>query len=337
MNQSELNEIKEQVPGLLEKVMTLDELTKLKKIYLGRSGSVTQVLRTLRDLPLAERSTLGTVANEVRVYLLDIFSKKEQALEQLILNNDLSKQVVDVSLPGITYELGTAHPLTLVERELVDNFVSMGFTVAEGPEVESDFFNFEALNMDKNHVARDTQDSFYITDEYLLRSHTTSVQARVLQQFLSNKDSQLPIKIVCPGRVYRRDQDDATHTHQFTQFEALVVDKDINMAHLKWILEELITSFLGESYQVRLRPSYFPYTSPSAEVDILHHERGWLELGGAGLVHPLVFERLGLQGKSGLAFGFGIERLTMIKYDIEDLRYFYANDLRFLKQFTAGV
>ena len=259
-----------------------------------------------------------------------------------MIQQPLANETSDVTLPGRTNYIGVVHPLQAVTNELEALFISMGYTVEEGPEVEWDHYNFELLNLPKGHPARDMQDSFYITEESLLRTHTSPVQARVLEA----AKGKGPIKIICPGKVYRRDDDDATHSHQFTQIEGLVIDTDITMADLKGTLLELARKMFGEDREIRLRPSFFPFTEPSVEVDVTCSKcsgcgcnickgTGWIEILGAGMVHPNVLEMSGFDSKTyqGFAFGIGAERIAMLKYGIEDIRNFYTNDLRFINQF----
>ncbi|WP_054673488.1 phenylalanine--tRNA ligase subunit alpha, partial [Calditerricola satsumensis] len=254
----------------------------------------------------------------------------------------LSAERLDVTLPGRPIPIGARHPLLQVIEEIEDIFIGLGFEVAEGPEVESDYYNFEALNLPKGHPARDMQDSFYITEEILLRTHTSPVQIRTMEA----KGGAVPVKIICPGKVYRRDDDDATHSHQFMQVEGLVVDRGIRMSDLKGVLLAFAREMFGADVAIRLRPSYFPFTEPSAEVDItcvmcggrgcrVCKETGWLEILGAGMVHPDVLRAGGYDPEqvSGFAFGMGVERIAMLKYGIDDIRHFYTNDVRFLEQF----
>ena len=254
----------------------------------------------------------------------------------------LAAERIDVTLPGRKVRQGAVHPLSKVIREIEDIFIGMGYSIAEGPEVEQDYYNFEALNLPKDHPSRDMQDSFYITEDLLMRTHTSPVQARTMEAL----QGEVPVKIICPGRVYRRDDDDATHSHVFTQIEGLVVDQSIRMSDLKGTLLQFAREMFGPDTQIRLRPSFFPFTEPSAEVDVscvmcggegcrVCKQTGWLEILGSGMVHPRVLEMAGYDPDkvSGFAFGMGVERIAMLKYGIEDIRHFYTNDLRFLEQF----
>jgi phenylalanyl-tRNA synthetase alpha chain len=326
-----LEGLKEEATSVIHQAQSLDELRELKVRYLGKKGELTGVLRGMKDLPPEERPVIGSMANEVRGYLEELIAGKEKELEEAVLQEQINREVIDVSLPGIKPEPGTLHPLQLIIEQVEDIFVGMGFEIAEGPEVETDQFNFEMLNLPKGHPARDMQDSFYITPEILLRTHTSAVQVRTLLE----KEGQVPVRIIAPGKVYRRDDDDATHSHQFTQIEGLVVDSGVSMSELNGVLLTIIEKMFGEETEIRLRPSYFPFTEPSVEVDIYHPEKGWVEILGAGMVHPYVLEKAGYNPErySGFAFGIGVERIAMLKYDIDDIRHFYNNDLRFLRQF----
>lgn len=326
-----LEGLKEEAASVIHQVQSLDELRELKVRYLGKKGELTGVLRGMKDLPPEERPVIGSMANEVRGYLEELIAGKEEELEEAALLEQINDEVIDVTLPGINPEPGTLHPLQLVIEQVEDIFAGMGFEIAEGPEVEIDQFNFEMLNLPKGHPARDMQDSFYITPEILLRTHTSAVQVRTLL----DKEGHVPVRIIAPGKVYRRDDDDATHSHQFTQIEGLVVDSGVSMSELNGVLFAIIEKMFGEETEVRLRPSYFPFTEPSVEVDIYHPEKGWVEILGAGMVHPYVLEKAGYNPErySGFAFGVGVERIAMLKYDIDDIRHFYNNDLRFLRQF----
>ena len=269
---------------------------------------------------------------------------KEAVLEQELLQARLEQEKVDVTLPGRQPAMGAMHPLRRVIEEIENVFIGMGFEVAEGPQVEWDKYNFEALNIPKDHPARDMQDSFYITPDILLRTHTSPVQVRTLLE----KEGQVPVKIICPGKVYRRDDDDATHSHQFMQIEGLVVDRGISMGELKGTLDAFVKALFGDEVEIRLRPSFFPFTEPSVEMDIscvvcagegcrVCKQTGWIEILGAGMVHPRVLQNAGYNAEryTGFAFGMGPDRIAMLKYGIDDIRHFYTNDLRFLRQFQS--
>lgn len=328
-----LEALKEEAALVIGGAQSLDELRETKVKYLGKKGELTGVLRGMGSLLPEERPVIGSLANDIRGYLDQMIAEKEEQLAEAALAEQLKKEVIDVTLPGIKPETGTLHPLQSIIEQVEDIFVGMGFEVAEGPEVETDQYNFEMLNLPKGHPARDMQDSFYITPEILLRTHTSSVQVRTLIE----KEGNVPVRIICPGKVYRRDDDDATHSHQFTQIEGLVVDRGVSMSELNGVLLTLIEKMFGEGTEMRLRPSYFPFTEPSVEVDIFHPEQGWVEILGAGMVHPRVLEKAGYNPEryTGFAFGIGVERIALLKYDIDDIRHFYNNDLRFLRQFKT--
>jgi phenylalanyl-tRNA synthetase alpha chain len=285
---------------------------------------------------------MGALANEVREAIASKIEEKQTALEAAEVERKLASETIDVTLPGRPVKAGTHHPLTSVVEEVEDLFLGMGYEVAEGPEVEQDYYNFEALNLPKGHPARDMQDTFYITEETLLRTHTSTVQARVMNK----NEGKGPVKIICPGKVYRRDDDDATHSHQFMQIEGLVVDENIRMSDLKGTLEVFVKKMFGADREIRLRPSFFPFTEPSVEVDVscakcggkgcnVCKQTGWIEILGAGMVHPNVLEMAGYDSTKyrGFAFGIGVERIAMLKHGVDDIRHFYTNDVRFLDQF----
>ncbi|MFO7248740.1 MAG: phenylalanine--tRNA ligase subunit alpha [Bacillota bacterium] len=317
-------------------------LQELRVRYLGKKGALTEILRGMGSLPPEERPRVGELANEVRRTLEAALAERQVVLERAALEARLAAERLDVTLPGRPVPAGARHPLVQVIEEIEDIFIGLGFEVAEGPEVESDYYNFEALNLPKDHPAREMQDSFYITGEILLRTHTSPVQIRTMEA----KRGAVPVKIICPGKVYRRDDDDATHSHQFMQVEGLVVDRGIRMSDLKGVLLAFAREMFGADVEIRLRPSFFPFTEPSAEVDItcvmcggrgcrVCKDSGWLEILGAGMVHPDVLRAGGYDPEqmSGFAFGMGVERIAMLKYGIDDIRHFYTNDVRFLEQF----
>jgi len=326
----------------IDKLTNLSELQELKVRLLGKKGELTEILRGMGKLAPEDRPVIGQISNEIREKLESFLQQKSALLEEKELEMKLKAERIDVTLPGVKKNIGSIHPMNKIVREIEDIFLGMGFEIAEGPEVERDYYNFEALNLPKEHPARDMQDSFYITEEILLRTHTSPVQIRTMLA----KKGKVPIKIICPGKVYRRDNDDATHSHQFMQIEGLVVDENIRMSDLKGTLLEFAKAMYGTNTKIRLRPSFFPFTEPSAEVDVscmfcqghgcrICKETGWIEILGAGMVHPKVLENAGYNPEkySGFAFGMGVERITMLKYGIEDIRQFYLNDLRFLQQF----
>ena len=316
------------------------DLEAIRIRFLGKKGELTAVLRGMGQLSSEERPVIGQLANEVREYIERLIAEKTESQKRDALENKLKSERLDVTMPGRAPELGCRHPLEQVRRELEDLFVGMGFSIVDGPEVEYDYYNFQALNIPENHPARDTQDTFYITDNILLRSQTSSVQVRVMEQ------QKPPIRVISPGRVYRSDAVDASHSPMFHQLEGLVVERGITMGDLKGTLETFAKAMFGESTQIRFRPHHFPFTEPSAEVDVscfacggkgckLCKGEGWLEILGAGMVHPNVLRGCDIDPDeySGFAFGMGIERVTMIKYGIDDMRYLYENDIRFLEQF----
>lgn len=316
------------------------DLEQIRVKFLGKKGELTAVLRGMGALSAEERPIIGQLANEVRANIEDAINKKAAELKEKALNRKLQSEKIDVTMPGNAPAMGHNHPLTLVQRQMEDIFLGMGFTIAEGPEVEYDYYNFQALNIPENHPARDTQDTFYITDKVLLRSQTSPVQARVMEK------QQPPIRIISPGRVYRSDAVDATHSPLFHQMEGLVVDKDITMGDLKGTLEIFAKAMFGEETRIRFRPHHFPFTEPSAEVDVscficggkgcrFCKNEGWIEILGAGMVHPNVLRNCGIDPEvySGFAFGLGVERVVLLKYHINDMRMLYENDVRFIEQF----
>jgi len=337
-----LKQVRVEALAEIDQVNDLQSLQSIRVKYLGKKGPITEVLRGMGSLSAEERPLMGKLVNEIREEIEQILGKKEELLEKAAMELKLQQETIDVTLPGKPFVQGNRHPLTRVIEEIEDVFAGMGFEIAEGPEVESDYYNFEALNLPKDHPARDMQDTFYITDEILMRTHTSPVQVRTMLE----KKGDVPVKIICPGKVYRRDDDDATHSHQFTQIEGLVVDENISMSDLKGILLNFAKRMFGEHSKIRLRPSFFPFTEPSAEVDvscmICHGEgcrvcknTGWIEILGAGMVHPNVLRTAGYDSDryTGFAIGMGVERIAMLKYGVDDIRQFYTNDLRFLDQF----
>ncbi|WP_434169703.1 phenylalanine--tRNA ligase subunit alpha [Peribacillus frigoritolerans] len=341
--QERLLELQEEALQKVAAASELKELNEVRVAYLGKKGPITEVLRGMGKLSAEERPKIGALANDVREAIATKIEEKQKALETAEVNAKLATETIDVTLPGRPVNKGNLHPLTRVVEEIEDLFIGMGYTVAEGPEVESDYYNFEALNLPKSHPARDMQDSFYITDEILMRTHTSPVQARTMEKH----KGQGPVKIICPGKVYRRDNDDATHSHQFQQIEGLVIDENISMSDLKGTLDVFAKKVFGQDREIRLRPSFFPFTEPSVEVDIsckicggkgcsVCKQTGWIEVLGGGIVHPNVLEMAGFDSKkySGFAFGIGVERIAMLKYGVDDIRHFYTNDVRFLKQFN---
>ena len=341
--EEKIEQLKQEAATAIKKAATnLQELNDIRVKYLGKKGEITSILRGLGKLSKEDRPRIGQIVNEARTQLEELIEEKNAALQERELAERLASEKIDITLPGRTAPLGHLHPLTLTLNRIKKIFMNMGFSVEEGPEIERDYFNFEALNLPKDHPARDMQDSFYITDEILMRTQTSPVQARTMQSHEPNS----PIRMIAPGRVYRRDDYDATHSPMFTQVEGLVIDEGISLADLKGTLELFLHQIFNENVGVRFRPSFFPFTEPSAEVDIscvMCHGKGcrvckgtgWLEILGAGMVHPHVLEMSGYDPKkvSGFAFGLGVERIAMLSYGIDDLRLFYDNDTRFLRQF----
>ena len=324
----------------LDAAKDLKSLDELRVALLGKKGELTAILKQMGKLTPEERPVIGQLANEVRADIEKELETRMAAVKQAMQDVRLEAERLDVTLPGKKPLLGKKHPLTLVLDELKDIFLGMGFDVVQGPEVELDYYNFEALNIPKNHPARDTQDTFYITDNILLRTQTSGMQVRVMEE------KKPPIRVIAPGRVYRSDAVDATHSPVFHQIEGLVVDKGVTMGDLKGTLEIFVKKLYGEDAQVRFRPHHFPFTEPSAEMDVMcfncHGEgcrlcknEGWIEILGCGMVHPKVLRGCGIDPEvySGFAFGLGLERIVMRRYNIDDLRLFYENDMRFLDQF----
>ena len=318
----------------------LKDLDAVRVKYLGKKGELTAILKQMGKLSAEERPVIGQLANQVRAQIEERLEETKTNLEAHLLDQRLATETLDVTMPGKRSVLGKKHPITIVLDELKEIFIGMGFDVAQGPEVELDYYNFEALNIPKDHPARDTQDTFYINDNVVLRTQTSPIQIRVMEK------QKPPIRIIAPGRVYRSDALDATHSPLFHQVEGLVVDKNITMADLKGTLEVFVKRLYGEESVVRFRPHLFPFTEPSAELDVqcfnCHGEgcrlckgEGWIEILGCGMVHPKVLENCGIDPEeySGFAFGMGLERLVMRRYNIDDLRLFYENDARFLNQF----
>ena len=318
----------------------LKDLDAVRVKYLGKKGELTAILKQMGKLSAEERPVIGQLANQVRAQIEERLEETKTNLEAHLLDQRLATETLDVTMPRKRSVLGKKHPITIVLDELKEIFIGMGFDVAQGPEVELDYYNFEALNIPKDHPARDTQDTFYINDNVVLRTQTSPIQIRVMEK------QKPPIRIIAPGRVYRSDALDATHSPLFHQVEGLVVDKNITMADLKGTLEVFVKRLYGEESVVRFRPHHFPFTEPSAELDVqcfnCHGEgcrlckgEGWIEILGCGMVHPKVLENCGIDPEeySGFAFGMGLERLVMRRYNIDDLRLFYENDARFLNQF----
>ena len=329
----------------LAKDLTLEEIVQLKNNYLSKKGELSSLMSEMRNLTNEERKELGMKINETKATLEKLFFDKLELAQEKKLNEELLKDKIDLTLPGTNYLSGYQNPFYKVIKEIEDIFIGMGYSIEDGPEVDKDYYVFELLNIPKDHPARDMQDTLYIDEETLLRSHTSSIQAHVME-----KANGQPIKIICPGKTYRRDDDDMTHSHQFAQVEGLVIDKNINLGNLKSTLELFAKKMFSKDTKVRFRSSYFPFTEPSVEVDVscfnckgkgcpICKNSGWIEILGAGMVHPNVLKMSGYDPEvySGFAFGIGIERVAMLRYGINDIRKFYQNDLRFLRQFNKKV
>ena len=321
-------------PAALDEVSSskdLDTLEAVRLKYLGRKGLITQQMMALRDLPPEERKAAGQSLNQAKTAISDALDARKQSLQELAMDAALQAQAVDVTLPGRDGFRGSLHPITLVRQRIEQIFTAAGFAVAEGPEIEDDFHNFEALNFPAEHPARAMHDTFWMEDgEHLLRTHTSPVQIRVLRQ------AEPPVRIIAPGRVYRCDSD-RTHSPMFHQIEGLYVDREVSFADLRHDFQAFLSAFFEKEVQIRLRPSYFPFTEPSAEIDIAFEGTGeWMEIAGCGMVHPNVLRAAGVDPVQwrGYAFGVGIDRLAMLYYGVRDLRLFFDNDLRFLRQFA---
>ncbi len=336
----QLEAIREIAKKDLQKVTSLTELDSIRIKYLGKKGELTAILKQMGKLTAEERPVIGQLANEIRCDLETIINETVQTIKAKLLEEKLKNEKIDVTLPAERKVLGHMHPLSIVLDEVKDIFYGMGFSVASGPEIEWDYYNFEALNIPKNHPARDTQDTFYITENMLLRTQTSPCQIRVMEK------QKPPIRVIAPGRVYRSDAVDATHSPIFHQIEGLVVDKGITMADLKGCLETFAKALYGEDTKIRLRPHHFPFTEPSCEIDVscfncggkgcpMCKGEGWIEILGGGMVHPKVLRGCGVDPEeySGFAFGIGLERLVMFRFNIDDMRLLYENDVRFLNQF----
>ena len=336
-----VNIINEELTSDLVNVKSLKDVADLKVKYFGKKGLVTELTSNMKDLSVDEKKELGKLANEVRTNVTEKISEVEKRIEKEELDKKLASDTIDITLPSEKIKRGSRHPFNRIIEDVEDFFVSMGYDVVDGPELETDENCFRRLNVPLGHPARDAQDTFYIDQEYLLRTQTSSVQARTMQ---SNEEKK-PIRMICPGKVYRRD-DDATHSHQFGQVEGLVIDKNISLADLKGTLELFAKKMLGENTKVRFRPSFFPFTEPSVEVDVscfkcggkgcsLCKQTGWIEVLGAGMVHPNVLRMGGYDPEvwTGFAFGTGLDRFAMFRYAIPDIRYLYTNNIRFLEQF----
>lgn len=342
-----LAKIKTQALADIEKTSSADALYQIQVKYLGRKGELTLLMQNIADLPKEEKPLVGKMCNEIKIALEDAFAKRKEALEATEISRKLTKSWVDVTAPGTRYEIGHVHPVSQIQFEVEQIWSDMGFTIEDGPEVESEYYNFEGLNIPSHHPARDMQDTFFVkngTDKkhgrLVLRTHTSPVQVRTMEKYGA------PLRVIVPGRVFRNEATDARHEHTFHQVEGLLVDEDISLAHLKGVMQEFLTRLFGREMKVRFRPGYFPFVEPGLELDIsctlcnetgcrVCKHTGWLEFMGAGMVHPNVLRSGGIDPKKyqGWAFGFGLTRLTMMKFGIDDIRLLASGDLRFLEQF----
>ena len=340
MESNRLKQIKEEALKQIEASNALDKLNEIRINYLGKKGELTSLLKGMKDIKAEERPKFGQMVNEARQAIEDMLEESKKKLMQVAREEQLKLEVIDVTLPAKKNNVGHRHPNMITLEEVERIFIGMGYEVVEGPEVEYAYYNFEALNIPENHPARDEQDTFYIDDKILLRTQTSPVQVRMMEK------KKLPIRILAPGRVYRSDEVDATHSPCFHQIEGLVIDKNITFADLKGTLQEFAKELFGPQTKVKFRPHHFPFTEPSAEVDVTCFKccgkgcrmckgSGWIEILGCGMVHPRVLEMSGIDPEeySGFAFGVGLERITLLKYEIDDMRLLYENDVRFLKQF----
>lgn len=336
----QLDLIKKNIEESIEKSKDLNAIEEIKVKYLGKKGELTTILKTMGSLPQEERPKVGQLVNDVRIFAEDLIDKTKDKINNAQIEARLKSEKIDVTIPPKSDEIGHRHPMTIVIDDIKNIFIGMGYKIAEGPEVEQEYYNFEALNIAKNHPARDEQDTFYVGNGMLLRTQTSPVQVREMEK------GELPIRIISPGRVFRADEVDATHSPVFHQLEGLVIDKNITMGDLKGALAVFAKELLGEETKVRFRPHHFPFTEPSAEMDVscfacggkgcrVCKDSGWIELLGCGMVHPKVLRMSGIDPDEyqGFAFGMGIERVAMQRYGIKDLRLMYENDVNFLKQF----
>ena len=338
-----VNAIKKEYEEKISSITSVKILNDVRVEYLGKQGKITELSKMMRDVPNDQKKEFGMLVNEVRSFVTESLDEIKEKLEKEALNKKLESEKIDITLPGTKVPSGSANILERIIEEVEDLLMSMGYDVVDGPEIEEDHYNFELLNIPKNHPARDAQDTFYVEDDkLLLRSQTSPVQARVM---LANKGEK-PIRMICPGKTYRRDDDDATHSHQFMQIEGLLIDKKVSLSDLKGTFDVIAKKLFGEDCKTRFRPSYYPFTEPSVETDIscfnchgkgcsICKNTGWITVAGAGMVNPKVLEDCGYDPKKwqGFAFGFGAERLAMLKYGINDIRAFYNTDLRELKNF----
>jgi len=336
----EIGNLKKEIEKDLKKANDLKKLEEIYKKYLGKKGKITQILNLLPTFPLSQRKKIGQRVNQLKNFLLSQLEKKSKEIRERFQKEKEEKEWIDITVPGKKISFGHLHPLTIVKRKIEEIFQGMGFSVVEGPEIETEWYNFDALNVPKDHPARDLWDTFWLKNGLLLRTHTSPVQIRYMEK------NSPPLRIIAPGRIFRHEATDASHEINFYQVEGLMVDKNVSVAHFKAIIEEFFKRFFSKEIKIRLRPSFFPFTEPSFEVDMscvnckgkgcsVCSHTGWVEMMGAGMVHPNVFKAVKLNPKlwQGFAFGIGMDRLTMMKYKINDIRLFYSGDLRFLHQF----
>lgn len=335
-----LEKIKEEALRQIEKSDALEKLNDIRVSYLGKKGELTAVLKSMKDVAPEDRPKVGQLVNETREEIERILDEQKTKMERILREAKMKQEVIDVTLPAKKNNVGHRHPNTIALEEVERIFIGMGYEVVEGPEIEKDYYNFESLNIPKDHPARDEQDTFYVTEDIVLRTQTSPVQVREMEK------GKLPIRMIAPGRVFRSDEVDATHSPSFHQIEGLVIDKNITFADLKGTLQEFARELFGEETKVKFRPHHFPFTEPSAEVDVSCFKcggkgcrfckgSGWIEILGCGMVHPEVLKMSGIDPEkySGFAFGVGLERIALLKYEIDDMRLLYENDIRFLKQF----
>lgn len=333
-----IDNLREEIVEKLKSSLTKEDIEKIRIDYLSKKGEFSKLMGEMKNLSNEEKPAFGKLVNEAKELVVTLIKERLELIQAKALEEKLNNEKIDITIPGDVITKGTIHPLNTVITDLEDFFIAQGYEVKEGPELESDYYNFEMMNFPKGHPAREMQDTFYVDEENLLRTHTSPVQARVM---LESKGEA--VKIVCPGKTYRRDEDDPTHSHQFMQIEGLVIDKGINFANLKETLLKMVRHLFGEKREIRVRPSYFPFVEPGVEVDVVHYledgTKTYIEVLGAGLIHPNVLEMGGYDSKvySGFAFGIGVERIAILKYNVEDIRNFYTNDLKFLRQFKGDL
>ncbi len=339
-----INEIKVLFAQKIVDVSCLEEIKQLNVEFLGKKGHITELLKELKNMSGDDKRDFAQKVNELKVEVAEILDQEKEVWVEKELNEKLKSEMIDITKPGFFIDNGNIHPLTAVSLDIINFFVERGYDVIDGPEVETDEINFSKLNIPEGHSARDMQDSFYVSNKYLLRTHTSPMQIR----YMLNSTSKSECKIISPGKVYRRDEDDATHSHQFMQIEGLVIDKNVSLSNLKYVLENLLRTLFGIERSIRMRPSYFPFTEPSMEVDIdcfncngkgcnICKGTGWIEILGCGMIHPNVLENCGYDKDvfNGFAFGLGVERIAMLKYNIADIRSFYTNNVRFIREFKS--